>query len=1781
MSNGERLAELSEIAANSADASQLQYLKTLDSITGKTQQLKTSIQALYTESGLEEYYKGILDYSNQLIVTLSKMPTVFRLPIPAIAAVAKTFVNLANVVMTSLRAIKQRYTSSGNELQQKLNNLATNGKEDRVRIAQEEQKAKAQIYQQDVEAFKAAEQQKTNAAQQEAAATSAGTGRRRPVGKPNANTTVAPEEGKTSLLKNGRVLSVGLSAAGLLLGGVSSSLSNKGGAASTVGGVLGALSSAASGAAMGAHLGPHGAIIGGVLGGVTGLLENMNIIFKSLEDQVKDLKAVSTEANNEFLQRRDEVKTLQTAKEKIEELAKSRYDSVEAEQEFITANAELASKYPTLISYYDEAGNAIIDLNAAERQLTEARKESIEAAQKAAIAAYKQAQGEKKQSEQEGKQDRAGTLRQYFNPATGDKTTGVRLIRLQNQMRGHEQELRAAGIDPLLFKLQDNDSLFEAYRESNIPNLFNDQESIEKLQKISDGDDAFLKQFSDYILECYGLVESSFTKINVSDSKIDSAIRSGIAQVNTALVDKTLNPVFAELTNASAVLNNYAYNQYKTGGYTDYQAFINNTLPGLIDEFSTKLNELWINLTTSQQSKVNDLIKNSGNYTQQEFSNKLVDLLKVEGLDDTAQQIVDSTYATAYTIENFNKALATRVEKNENQIYSELEKASGSFSDLGENELKSILDGAEKIASLINGDVISQTQGNWIANQYAAIWEQTGNLDADQIDIAQRLLTAFNDFSYTGVQSLIQSLEEADIKDEKLIGLLNQLKNVVPRNLEIEISSFIDSATAGFEDFEKAVTNAQKGMDLKTASELAAKLGKSLTDFDFRNGLFYLDDIQAIQDGMLKDFNTDELKDAVNKTQSNLSLLEFAISSRLDLFNQTDEEIEEYLDQDAVKNQAGQDYATLQRIWSEYKASSDKTFEEVWDEYFAQRLADLSTIDGYLQDYNIRSLIKTGNLDKAFKKLGVTDADEILKQVSNGELTNNDKVNKYLPELKEALDTASSSAIKSYIDVFKSGSNGYIKIDKNNIKALQTLDQSLKEGDTYIFKYAEMTRDTFVEYLNNFQLTPQEYNSYLEEFESAIPDKEAALKSVLDSYTEISSSTIKTFKDAFAIKTDDLSAYGIGYNETLNKYYIESLDALTNKIDADGYVITDEMQAALDKAARTQSKRTQIADLISKADSIDEATILALSKNIEGGYEIAKDLLTANADGTYSATVSQLQEIIKKLGVGVDKSIEEALAKRIDSAISTISGLAGSQSKGYTSLESMRAFAAKLNNVDIPLVKDEYAQGLFEWNEVLHAYVLTTEGIIAQVAYLKSQLKNTGIEDTEVINQFIENTRRQFAENINVSAFFNANTPEAVAQARDALRKAISDYNDFSIAIGEQVGINSDELVKALEGGGQGAVEALKTVANAQGKTLSADDIQQAYRSSINKLNSAFEQIGTSVGSIIDETTANILTTVGQFDNTKAKFELEDLGGGQYIIKSIGDLADAYETLYSEMLATNAATITELNNAKASAIEARESEGISAISALGDAASMTYTRFGEIIAERGYLLSDELIEGLEKANIINTIGNGKLRIADFSAFADLMNWEINSEEYTSALKTYNDSLVTLNKQVQKDIVNEFESVSKAIPNSLINVTYLADKLQSINQESGATALDALNEVISSYGGYIKDGLLHLRDDANILGISQAILGQIQSNEALLDEDLATLADAVSSLIKGLTNSISKGLKGNLSNAEANTLSVQALNQFGIKLDFSRTSEGLKLSVDSAIQLYHAIQSVDA
>ena len=415
-----------------------------------------------------------------------------------------------------------------------------------------------------------------------------------------------------------------------------------------------------------------------------------------------------------------------------------------------------------------------------------------------------------------------------------------------------------------------------------------------------------------------------------------------------------------------------------------------------------------------------------------------------------------------------------------------------------------------------------------------------------------------------------------------------------------------------------------------------------------------------------------------------------------------------------------------------------------------------------------------------------------------------------------------------------------------------------------------------------------------------------------------------------------------------------------------------------------------------------------------------------------------------------------------------------------------------------------------------------------------------------------------------------------------ALSEGVNDYIKGMHALGISVEINSQKMRDILSGGGENAVVLAQRIAAESGQQLSNQDIETLYRSSISSYVNAIDTVMAKPGEIVDRTTANLIRDNGG--------KVNQLGTtGQFVVESVANLYEAYNNLLQKMVATGEATLADLNKVQALALENRLNENGTneqqVIDALGDAAGMTFTRFGEILADAGIQLTEDMVNQLKAANIIDFMGGNKMKIVDFQAFADLMGWDANSEEYISAFKTYNDSMIQMNRQAERNILEEAQNVASAKGGDWVNITQLWDKLTNTiaesTEDSDIMAIAKLRSAIEGYGGQIEDGILKLDDSANIPAIMQEIAQAAAESGGLLSNELAELADAVADAIKGYADLISGGIEGSLSNVQAEELQDWATANGIGQLDFTETKDGLKVATDQAFELVAALQQVDS
>ena len=303
--------ELQEKAMNSEDSGTLQYLKTLDSIETKIQQVKTAFQEFYTTSGLQDLIKFVLDSVTKILEKMNKMPKMFgKIPVTALSVVAtlittfkRMISNVVNFIYSKIEEVRKRVDSAVN----------SSG-----------QNAKAQVQ---------------------------GVG----------NAVSKKEIAKGAIGNIAGMAGAALTSAGLMAS------NDKASGALQFAGALG------TGAATW-MLTPGEPILKTIMAVATalpGLISGLTSLFKkkSSQERVSEMKQNITDTHNDTLVSKNELKTLEDYKKKLDEAKAAQYDSVEAKQAYYDIMEEIADAYPQFFSYMDTEGHKIVSLESSMKNL--------------------------------------------------------------------------------------------------------------------------------------------------------------------------------------------------------------------------------------------------------------------------------------------------------------------------------------------------------------------------------------------------------------------------------------------------------------------------------------------------------------------------------------------------------------------------------------------------------------------------------------------------------------------------------------------------------------------------------------------------------------------------------------------------------------------------------------------------------------------------------------------------------------------------------------------------------------------------------------------------------------------------------------------------------------------------------------------------------------------------------------------------------------------------------------------------------------------------------------------------------------------------------------------------------------------------------------------------------------------------------------------------------------------------------------------------------------------
>ena len=348
-----------------------------------------------------------------------------------------------------------------------------------------------------------------------------------------------------------------------------------------------------------------------------------------------------------------------------------------------------------------------------------------------------------------------------------------------------------------------------------------------------------------------------------------------------------------------------------------------------------------------------------------------------------------------------------------------------------------------------------------------------------------------------------------------------------------------------------------------------------------------------------------------------------------------------------------------------------------------------------------------------------------------------------------------------------------------------------------------------------------------------------------------------------------------------------------------------------------------------------------------------------------------------------------------------------------------------------------------------------------------------------------------------------------------------------------------------------------------------------ALASTLSSLSSL--SLGSSI--TLNEEQITALFKAGYYKNTESLEEVLS-GGLQTLTYGAEGFKDAISALLNS--ASNALRAGELTleeyNKQVTQFAAFDTEGWGAtpiIDAFGKASSLTADAVADIASSLGFTLREDFkfdqLTGI-------TDYNGHQMVTDMQSFIyslytqasdsiksfdDLeINW--NDPRIVEAQSKLNEAFIQQQQAMLEAQTKQLSAIGSIKPGQqFLDLSYV---WKGLDKEVRTTLASQLENI----GAHIGEdtGLLEL-GNASIFNVAEVIKNSVGQTE----EAVAALEDAIISLLESLTDLLSKGLEGSLSNTEALDFSKMVSSRYGIdEIGFTETEKGLKLSADSAEKL---------
>lgn len=1015
VSNADRLREVSEAAANSEDAGLLQYSKTLDSLETKLNNIKTSFQQFYMSLINGDNVKGLLDFINDLIKGLNKLSKFTSiLNFGSIVIAVKT---IGNLLINGFTSGMSQIQTNWRMTMQQLVEIARKGGIDSAN------------------AFNSGAQG---------------------MGKGGAGKQGGFSTGSKALLNGGLMLGGALSLYGTSLaqknqtaGAIVSGIGNM-----TTYGIQGGLIGFSAG-------GPYGAAIGaaiGALGGLVSMISSIPTAVEKAQQKSEQAQQEAEEANVKRAEAKQRVSDLESGIDQLTDLSSKRFDSLEAEKEWLDANNAFYEKFPELAATFEDGTNAIVDLESAELLLAQARAEGAEAAREAAKKAYEQAKTDRETAETnkaafESETVSEANVAQYVPPNIEAENLYYKISEYRKQLvkegvydagLTYQSQRDPRGYNAIMFGSKAYQSLFtsgiDLTDKSMLKWLFGHEKMTEEaiLQSVINNLKAGTLKFAEgvdqdtFVSRLTGkkyttaakliAAENLLTQKSIYASKAEEQADLNRTSVEvSALMDENFSQAdFLELENARSLIQKSIKQKHKESGKT-FDEF-EGQIPALVNGAVEAQQLLWESLYgTGQIDEFNSLIQSmsSGKITDQIFNDQIVQLFgqKLSDLPEELQNAINLYY------NDFTDNLKTRQDAVKTSLTTNREvtweegKVDVLLANVAETYYDQLIDFANIIETRIGEGTLTKEVGESQINGLIDLLNQTANLPIEQIGQAQQILLESDLFTTLGQQEAIQKLQEAGIDVSKINPTVI---STYAENLITQYGILQDKLISNLKSTTEALENASNGTTLEEASSIAKKVGKDVTElFDFQDGKYFAKNAETLN--QIYTAYSDSQKEALNESLTHqISLLDrgpLAEKGRIEPL--TDEEQSEY-------NQLIEQYQKSALAWAN---SLDP--ESLAAEGLSDKSTDIDKIKAYLKDYSedISEAIDNETqwqLEQATKALAINNRTHELQGKGVGE------------DLRNAYSLLSSKGMTGYSAEEIAQLEQYLGVGKDGLGAIET-----------------------------------------------------------------------------------------------------------------------------------------------------------------------------------------------------------------------------------------------------------------------------------------------------------------------------------------------------------------------------------------------------------------------------------------------------------------------------------------------------------------------------------------------------------------------------------------------------------------------------------------------------------------------------------------------------------------------------------------------------------------------